>query len=220
MDFLAEIPKEESGKSKSYDWEQTHLFLYNLASYLIQENMMFCFEVMNDYRNGVLLGNIVAGEENELKISDTEELNDQLPFIMVPEDYDIIDSDSLEEEIARAKESGVEANIVSEMEKKYIGKRFAGDQDTINYLTAIIDLDPLRNLSQDQYIMSCQIEDFITRADQENKNFYALEYKDQKDILTGYVQEWKKENKPAPTLPIQGQVDMGTLTKVTKANLV
>ncbi len=234
MDFLSELPKEESGKSKSYDWEQTHLFLYNLASYLVQNNMTFCYEVMNDYRNGVLLGNVVKGEENEMKIFDTEELNDQLPFIMVPEDYDIIDSDSLEEEIARAKESKVEANIVSEMEKKYISKRFAGDNDTINYLTAVIDLDPLRNLnedeklarlarngiSQDQYIMSCQIEDFITRADQENKKFYAMEYKDQKTILEGYVQEWKKANKPANTIPIQGQVDMGTLTKVSKAALM
>lgn len=216
MDFLAELPKEESGKSKAYDWEQTNLFLYNLASYFIQRNIIFSYEVINDYRNGVLLGKVVEGEENEMKIYDTEELNDQLPIISVPEDYDIIDADSLEEEIARAKEAGIEPNIIAEMEKKYIAKRFAGDPNTINFLTDVINLDPLRNLTedeklarlarngvnQDQYIMSCQIEDFVYMASQQYKDFYTKEYLDKKTIIEGYASEWKAKNKPVALMPI------------------
>lgn len=216
MDFLAELPKEESGKSKAYDWEQTNLFLYNVASYFIQRNIIFSFEVINDYRNGVLLGKVVEGEENEMKIYDTEELNDQLPTVSVPEDYDIIDADSLEEEIARAKEAGIEPNIIAEMEKKYIAKRFAGDPNTINFLTDVINLDPLRNLTedeklarlarngvnQDQYIMSCQIEDFVYMASQQYKDFYTKEYLDKKEIIEGYAADWKAKNKPVVLMPI------------------
>lgn len=191
MEFLNAMPADQSGVSKAYDWEQTNLFLYKLAEDITKRFLYEIIKHVNDIRYGVL-------------IPDEEEREKQLPIIPVPQNYEIATAGQMEQGIKFAREAGLSSNIIDTMELQYINRKFAGDTANVNYNTAVITLDPLRNrttdeelalssikaVSQIDLVISANIEDFVSRAEIQVKNFYDLDYIGKMDVMKRYAEEY------------------------------
>jgi hypothetical protein len=197
MSHLAEVPLSTSGTSKAYDWEQTNLFIFKVADYVCQVVFRNIIKFVNDQRYGVLLG------------LGSDELNNQLPFITTPTNYDIVGVSEMEQQIAIAKQNGISSSILEEMELAYVSKKFAGNPRQIAFHTNIIQLDPLRGATSDDVLTMQQtgvsqktiithnlINQFVTRAFEEVKNFQELPLLKRFEIVDKYAEEYLKANKP------------------------
>lgn len=174
--------KTESGIKKAYDWEQTNLFLYNIAVDICQYKLPWIYKVISDYRYGA-----VGQGMSEQSIKDMQ------PQINTPQRFDIIGVNDLKSQIAELKLAGCSVDIINELEKQLVGKEFAGDLDTTKYLLAVIELDPLRNTtiedkalaqasgfaSLEDLIVSVNIQALVQQASQD-KGFYDLDFTSQK----------------------------------------
>lgn len=194
MAHLSEIPLNTSGTSKMYDWEQTNLFLYNIADYVCQVIFKSIIKFVNDIRYNLILSE--------------DELAKQLPFITTPTNYDIVGVSQLEEQISKAKQNGISSSILEAMELAYISKKFAGNPNEISYHTNIIELDPLRGCTQDDIlsmqtagvskttiIMHNLINQFVSKAFEEVSNFKDKKLLERYKIIEDYANQYIKENK-------------------------
>lgn len=189
MEFLAEVPLSQSGVAKEVDKDELNNFVHSVAEDLISilDNLYY---YINLYRNKIRIGN-------------DKELMEQLPVISVPERYDIISGAYLLDELQRAKTAGLNASIIKNMEIEYANKKFNYDPQVKDSMELVYRLDPFPAISQDDkmamlmnkgittvdYIISCNINKFVTRAIMENANFASLTYEKQLDVLTSYAEE-------------------------------
>lgn len=194
MEFLAEVPLSQSGVAKEVDKDELNNFVHSVAEDLISilDNLYF---FINLYRNKIRIGN-------------DKELMEQLPVISVPERYDIISGTYLLEELQRAKTAGVNSAIIKNMEIEYANKKFNYDPQVKDSMELVYRLDPFPAISQDDkmamlmnkgitsvdYIISCNISQFVNRALMENKNFSSLTYSKQMEVLKSYADEIVKLN--------------------------
>ena len=189
MEFLAEVPLSQSGTAKEVDKDELNNFVNSVAEDIVAIlDKLYYF--INLYRNNILIGN-------------SQELKEQLPVISVPERYDIISGTYLLEELQRAKTAGLNASIIKNMEIEYANKKFNYDPQVKDSMELVYRLDPFPAISQDDkmamlmnkgitsvdYIISCNINKFVTRAMTENANFASLTYEKQLDVLTSYAEE-------------------------------
>lgn len=189
MEFLAESPLNQSGIAKEIDKDELNNFVNSVAEDLISI-MDKLYYFINLYRNKILINN-------------TKELMAQLPVISVPERYDIISGTYLLEELQRAKTAGLNASIIKNMEIEYANKKFNYDPQVKDSMELVYLLDPFPAVSADDkmamlmnkgitsvdYIISCNINKFVTRAIMENANFASLTYEKQLDVLMAYAEE-------------------------------
>lgn len=194
MEFLAEVPLSQSGTAKEVDKDELNNFVNSVAEDIIAIlDKMYHF--INLYRNKILIGN-------------TDELMAQLPVISVPERYDIISGTYLLDELQRAKTAGLNASIIKNMEIEYANKKFNYDPQVKDSMELVYLLDPFPAVSADDkmamlmnkgitsvdYIISCNISQFVNRALMENKNFSSLTYSKQMVVLKSYADEIVKLN--------------------------
>jgi len=194
MEFLAEVPLSQSGVAKEVDKDELNNFVHSVAEDLISilDNLYY---FINLYRNKIRIGN-------------DKELMEQLPVISVPERYDIISGTYLLEELQRAKTAGLNASIIKNMEIEYANKKFNYDPQVKDSMELVYLLDPFPAVSADDkmamlmnkgitsvdYIISCNISQFVNRALMENKNFSSLTYSKQMEVLKSYADEIVKLN--------------------------
>ena len=194
MEFLAEVPLSQSGVAKEVDKDELNNFVHSVAEDLISilDNLYY---FINLYRNKIRIGN-------------DKELMEQLPVISVPERCDIISGTYLLDELQRAKTAGLNASIIKNMEIEYANKKFNYDPQVKDSMELVYRLDPFPAISQDDkmamlmnkgittvdYIISCNISQFVNRALMENKNFSSLTYSKQMEVLKSYADEIVKLN--------------------------
>ena len=194
MEFLAEVPLSQSGVAKEVDKDELNNFVHSVAEDLISilDNLYY---FINLYRNKIRIGN-------------DKELMEQLPVISVPERYDIISGTYLLDELQRAKTAGLNASIIKNMEIEYANKKFNYDPQVKDSMELVYLLDPFPAVSADDkmamlmnkgitsvdYIISCNISQFVNRALMENKNFSSLTYSKQMEVLKSYADEIVKLN--------------------------
>jgi hypothetical protein len=194
MEFLAEVPLSQSGTAKEVDKDELNNFVNSVAEDIVAIlDKLYYF--INLYRNNILIGNY-------------KELKEQLPVISVPERYDIISGTYLLEELQRAKTAGLNASIIKNMEIEYANKKFNYDPQVKDSMELVYLLDPFPAVSADDkmamlmnkgitnidYIISCNISQFVNRALMENKNFSSLTYSKQMEVLKSYSDEIVKLN--------------------------
>ncbi len=99
------------------------------------------------------------------------------------------------------KKSGVSPVITDAMEEEYADKRFPDQPEVGQELALIHKLDPLSNVSEDNkmsmlsnkgitqetYIISSNIKEFVQRATDEDADFAAKPLKDQKAKMLEYA---------------------------------
>jgi len=130
-----------------------------------------------------------------------------LPYITVPQKYDILGEQYLLEEIAKLKTSNIDTSILNATLIDYANKKFTNDTHIRNFIVAAISLDPFASENEDsllmklqsggiskkKYIVHCNIKDFLRRAINEYEDFYSTPYEEQTAIMDGYADEMMNE---------------------------
>jgi hypothetical protein len=193
MEFLAQTPLATSGESKKMDREETTSFVHGIAEDVIGNMDKVCYYI-NMWRNRKVITSI-------------DELLAQLPTIPVPEKYDLFTSSVLLEEINAARTAKLSPVVMAALESEYSSKKFIHDEQAKNECMLIIKLDPLPGLSIDEkgsqlfnkgitetdFVISCNIKAFVSRAVTENQSFPMLDITKQREILTKFALEKTKE---------------------------
>lgn len=186
MQFLEQVPTNQSGIAKSYDRDETNNTFYGIATDLAQIMEKISYLVAK-WRYGMIYTD--------------EQLHEMCPICLVPNTFDIVGSQFLLEEVKQSKDSKLNDSVVSQIELEYIKKRFPNDVRLQNILINSYNLDPMSGLSEDEkallmsnrgatkqdYIISTYISDFITKAYEEYDNFNSLSRDEQYRILTKYA---------------------------------
>lgn len=190
MEFLAETPMNQSGIAKAVDRDELDTFLNSIGEGLVNvaDSVMY---FSNEYRNA-------------LAVPSLEKRIELLPIISVPEKFDVLSTSFLEGELKSAKENNLNPAIVNAMEIEYANKKFSADPKVRDKVTLVLSLDPLAGVSEEDkmvrlsnggitkesYIISCNLNDFISRAvDEMGDQFFTLDRKAQKELMRKYASE-------------------------------
>lgn len=188
MEFLAETPLSESGISKEVDRDETNNFVNSVAEDLVNNMELIIYYIAR----------LRYGFQNT-----PDDIEEMQPKITVPEHFDIFSLKYDEEELANAKDKKLNPVLINAMEVSYATKKFNSEPVIQKKLVAVLTLDPLANVTEDDkamrltnkgitqedYVLSCNINQFVERAVAENKNFLQLDPVAQKKILMTYVKE-------------------------------
>ncbi len=193
MEFLAQTPLSQSGVAKEVDKDELNNFVSAIAEDIVAIMDKIYFFV-NEYRN-------------RIRIPNTQERTDQLPVIAVPQKFDLLNPNYLIDEIDKAKKGVLNPVIIKALEQEYANKKFIHDDEIGQELKLVLTLDPFPGFSTDEkssmlmnkgmtqtdYIISCYIQPFVTRAVEEVEGFIDKELKDQQAIMNQYAAEKEKE---------------------------
>lgn len=213
MEFLAETPIAQSGVAKAYDQNELNNFVNSVAEDLVR-NLDRVYYFICEYR----YKNIVPNDEVR---------RDMLPHINVPTKFDIVNSSILMQELTAASQAKVNPIILRELEIDYAKKQFNTNPDTAIMVQTSFELDPLFGIENEEkmtilqnggitetdYIISCNIQQFIRRAVYENKDFCRLDYKQKMETLKDFAKEIKKYNDTANSAKSATGIDFGGLNQ-------
>jgi hypothetical protein len=186
--FLAQTPLNQSGTAKEVDKEE----LNNTVHAIAEDIVAFMDKIY---------ATIAAYRYNRLY--SVEEISAMLPTIPVPQHFDLISSQYMQEEIKRSRDAKINPLIISQMEVEFSAKRFAQDTEMNNIVRLIHNLNPLPaatpeekmvmksngTITREDNIISDNIIAYIRRAMFENPNFDKLELDKQKEVLKSYAEE-------------------------------
>lgn len=151
MEFLAQTPLNQSGKAKEVDKEELNNFVYSVASHLVKNIMRPIYKIISDYRYLVL-------------IPDQVKRNKLLPLIQIPEHFDLLTENTLIDQIGKAKEAGVDATIIQEMQVDYVNKKFRDSPEIRDQLITSLDMNPFPTATPEQ-IIEMEMNGDITKED-------------------------------------------------------
>lgn len=186
--FLEDTPLNQSGTAKEVDKEELNNTVHAIAEDLIAL-MDKLYKTFAYYRY--------------LGIYTKEEINTMVPTIPVPEHYDLISSQYMQEEIKRARDAKINPLLISEMEVEYASKRFAQDPEVNKVIRLVHALDPLpgstvedklamtanRTITRENNIISDNLVWYVRRALFDNPDFDTWDYDEQMKLMMQYAQE-------------------------------
>jgi hypothetical protein len=194
MEFLAETPLNQSGIAKEVDRDELNNFVNSIAEdvVMVLDNVYY---FICHYRYSFLVMN-------------REEREKMLPVIAVPEKFDLLNSSLLINEIQTAKTAKVNPVLIKYMEIELARKKYNADSQISCEVECVFELDPLYGYEQDDkmtmlsnggiterdYIVSCNIAQFVQRAFNENIDFNQKSFAEKQKLITGYADEVIKEN--------------------------
>ena len=199
--FLDNTPMAQSGVAKEVDRDELNTFVNSVA-----EDLVAILDRVIYFINEMRYKIIVPDKKMRMAM---------LPFISVPEKFDILSSNYLEMELKNAKDNKTNPVIVVAIEKEYANKKFSNDPAVRDMVSLILALDPMAGVHEDDkmtrlsnkgitmetYIISCNIQEFIDRViDEKGDAFYKMKLKEQKDIMKQYAQEQIAESNVAATI--------------------
>lgn len=186
--FLEQTPLNQSGTAKEVDKEELNNTVHAIAEDLISM-MDKLYRTFAYYRYKTLYP--------------SDEIEKMLPIIPVPEHYDIISSQYMQDEIKRARDGKINNLLVNQMEIEFASKRFAQD-DIINKimrLTAVLDplpgstideklvMNSSKTITRENNIISDNIVAFIRRALIENPDFDSWDVNKQQELMQEYAKQ-------------------------------
>lgn len=185
---LAETPQAESGVAKTVDRDEQNNTVHSIAEDLIS--------LMDNNER-------LIAKYRYKDLYSMEEIETMLPDIPVPEKFDLLSVNSLQEELKNAKDAKDNPVIISAMEVEFAAKKFNSNQDVHNVVALTLTLDPLPNITEDDkmsrmsnkgitqetYVISSNITEFVQRALDEDKNFPKQPLKVQKQKMAQYAKE-------------------------------
>lgn len=189
MQFLNDTPLSQSGIAKEVDRDETTNFVHSVAEDIVRI-MDWIYRAIAKWRYSTQYPN-------------DEDIKAMLPVIPVPEHFDIFSTQFIEQDLKSAKENKVNPVIINAVELNYAGKKFSAEPEVRERLMLVFELDPFPNISEDDkqamltsdgiskidYVISCNIQEFIKRAILEDEDFAQKEYKEQRQVLRGFAQE-------------------------------
>jgi hypothetical protein len=186
MEFVANVPLNQSGIAKTVDRDEFNSFVNSFAETLVG--------TMDSVVYDCALWRYMA------QLNSEKDIKELLPVIAVPERYDFLTAALLQDELSTAKTGGVNPVILKAIEADYIGRRFNSDPATRQRLLLIITLDPMAGVSEQDkmvrlsnggvtkkdYIISCNIEAFVDKAIAENPDFVKMTETEQLLVIGAY----------------------------------
>lgn len=214
FEFLDKSPLNQSGYAKDVDKSELNNFVHSVA-----EDMVRIFDdhyyLFNEYRYKIVIPN----KENREKL---------LPTIPVPQKYDILSEQYVLEEIVKLKEKNVDTSILNASLVDYANKKFGNDEEIRDYICSCIELDPFASENEDNllsklqnngiskvnYVIHCNIKDFVKKAVEEDEDFYDKKYSEKFAVVKGYAEEMIKENSASAKVisMVQQQPDSNSQT--------
>lgn len=188
FEFLANTPLNQSGTAKEVDQEALNNTVHSIA-----EDLVRCMD------NTYLLIALYRYSE----VYSVEEIKKMVPKIPVPEKYDFLAYSRTLTELGKSKTDKINPVIISALEEDYAAKRFNSDPEVRDAVALSLRLDPLPNISEDDkmsrltnkgitlesYVISSNIQEFIRRAMEEDKNFHKATIQAQRSKLSQYAKE-------------------------------
>ena len=186
--FLEQVPLNQSGVAKEVDKEELNNTVHGIAEDLVAA-MDKIYKITASYRYN--------------KLYTQQEINSMLPNIPVPDHFDLISSQYMQQEIKGARDSKINSLLINQMEIEYSGKRFA-QEPLINKIIKLTNtLDPLpgstideklamnsnKTITRENNIISDNIVAFIRQALYENEDFDTWELEKQQELMLQYAQE-------------------------------
>ena len=201
MEFLAKTPLAESGKAKEVDKDEGNNFVYGVAYHLIKNVLEPIYESIVKYRYGTK----VQGRSEE-------SLKKALPLIQVPEHFDLLTETALIDQLAKAKEAGVDPTIINEMQSDLINKKFKDQPDVREALKLSNEMNPFNTATSEQVadmelaglitkedaVRALYADSFVQKAIKDDPKYIYLDFKKQLEIIIKMTKEKAKELKDVP----------------------
>lgn len=192
MEFLAETPIAQSGVAKQVDREELYSFVHSIAEDIVRIMDEVCYDVLawRHYAQNV-------------------DINALIPYIPVPERYDMLSGKVLVDELTSMVQAKVDPAIINAAQIELADKKF--NESKVKDLVILkLKLDPFagvpeENISlqrtfgavdQSDLIIHANINKFVTRALSEIDGFADLAYTEQEQIMQKYASEMKKPLPP------------------------
>lgn len=181
--FLDAVPLTNSGVAKAVDRDELNTFA-NWVAELLVAGMDKIYMFINDWRYSLIIPDAVKRKE-------------LLPDINVPTRFELLSSTYLIDEIKTARDAGVSSVLLNSMELEYANKKTNMPQEVKEAMEQAILLDPLPIMSSDDklvalqnkgitntdYVISCNINQFVKEALIEIDNFIDLQYAEKMNIM-------------------------------------
>jgi len=194
MEFLAETPIAQSGVAKQVDREELYSFVHSIAEDIVRIMDEVCYDILawRHYAQNV-------------------DINELIPYIPVPERYDMLSGKVLVDELTSMVQAKVDPAIINAAQIELADKKF--NESKVKDLVILkLKLDPFagvpeENISlqrtfgavdQADLIIHANISKFVTRALSEVDGFADLAYTEQELIMQKYAAEFKKPLPPTP----------------------
>jgi len=182
MDIVNKVGENQSGVSKVIDRQDLdgfldvysgHVFKYVLPNVILFITMWRYWVVYN---------------KNEQLIKET------LPQIKEPTTFDVFSISLLTDELEKLTSAGAGGALLMGVRKDIIDKRF-NDEKTKDFFNAIIDVDPLAHLTNDQLMTQSRVigqtemyihtyaKDLVEEAIAEKEDFLGLSLQEMKQII-------------------------------------
>lgn len=192
MEFLAETPIAQSGVAKQVDREELYSFVHSIAEDVVR--------IMDEVSYDILAWRHYA---------QNVDVNELLPYIPVPERYDMLSGKVLVDELTSMVQAKVDPAIINAAQIELADKKF--NESKVKDLVILkLKLDPFagvpeENISlqrtfgavdQNDLVVHANISKFVTRALSEVDGFADLSYSEQEQIMQKYAAEFKKPLPP------------------------
>lgn len=185
--FLEQTPLNQSGTAKEVDKDELNNTVNSIAEDIISI-MDKTYKAIAYYRYKDLYS--------------AEDIDDMLPDTTVPQVFDLLSTQNLEEELINSRKNNLNPVILNAMEIDYATKRF-NDQTIRDMVALTLELDPLPNIQEADkvlmlqnegitkvtYVISSNIQTFIQQAIDDNDNFVELDPSEQRAIITKMAQD-------------------------------
>ena len=174
MDVLIKDQDNQSGVAKQLDREPLNDYLLKVSDNVfgvVEDSIKY----INWWRYSFL------GEK---------EVNDQMPSVNKPTSFDVETIESITRQLQDLENTGTTNNVKLLLERDLVDKRFPNDQNKREFNKTVIELDPLagykpsdkvdfklnQGVSQMNFIISVNIDQFVTRAVSEDPDFTSLDF--------------------------------------------
>lgn len=198
MDIVNRIGENQSGRAKVIDRGELYDFLYKIASVVFDTHISNIFYFFNAYLFKV-----------EAESKGRTHVDDNLPEISKPVQFDISTAQELLAEFDSAKKAGANPDYLKVKQKEINGKEFATYPELRDKMNLILDCDPFPTMevtdieteaangwvSELDVIIHFNVSQFVDRALQENKGFAKLPPDKRKEMLSVYAKEIQAANR-------------------------
>lgn len=190
MEFVMNIPGDQSGIAKAYDRDPLVSYYEMLGKHIVENIFVPSFYYISKWRYGY-------------SIPDEAKIDELQPKMSIPKRFDIVISSMLSESLKSAHDAGMGASVTSPLETQFARKQF-GENSIQAIITEIVSQhDPLtgktddekmvilsnKGCTQEDYILSSKIYAFVRRAMVEVKDFKDLDYKGKNEVFAKYTAE-------------------------------
>ena len=200
MEFLAESPIAQSGVAKQVDREELYSFVHSIAEDVVRIMDEVCYDILAWRHYG-----------------QSVDINELIPYIPVPERYDMLSGKVLVDELTAMVNAKVDPDIINAAQIELADKKF-NESNIKNLVILKLKLDPFAGVPEENItllktfdainktdlVIHANISKFVTRATNEIDGFADLGYTEQEIIMQQYATEQTTPKVVTGGVPVQG----------------